>query len=83
MPDPLKRVQSNTTVLDAYDIIDHYTNSEMRNITVEDAKNALAVYNHASEVDKRELNALIWARVITSEIESSDWRVSYYSSKNV
>ena len=72
----MKRVTSNTKVLDAYDIIDHFTNSEMRNITFDDAKNALAVYNHANDVDKRQLNSLIWARVIASEIETSEWRVS-------
>ena len=64
--------------MDAYDLIDNFTNSEIRNITIGDAKNALAVYEHCGETEKRDLNALIWARVIASEIESSNWRVSSF-----
>ena len=60
--------------MDAYDIIDCLTNSELRNLTLTDAKNALAAFKYADEADKRELNALIWARIIKSEIESAHWR---------
>ena len=62
--------------MDAYDMIDCLTNSELRNLTLADAKNALAAFKYADEADKRELNALIWARIIKSEIESAHWRVS-------
>ena len=77
----MRRVAKETAALDAYDIVDNFTNSELQKVSLSDAQNALAVFDLAADSDKRDLNALIWARVISSELESALWRVNMYSPR--
>ena len=72
----MRRVGKESPALDAFEIVDNFTNSELQKVSLSDAQNALAVFDLAADEDKRDLNALIWARVISSELESALWRVN-------
>ena len=89
IPDPQLRVSNTSSALDAYDIIDALTNQNIRQITIgksiflldfncispDDVENAMQVYDLAEPRERNELNTLIWARLISSEIEHPSWKV--------
>ncbi|CAG5108292.1 Oidioi.mRNA.OKI2018_I69.chr1.g3726.t1.cds [Oikopleura dioica] len=74
IPDPQLRVSNTSSALDVYDIIDALTNQNIRQITIDDVENAMQVYDLAEPRERNELNTLIWARLISSEIEHPSWK---------
>jgi len=74
IPDVQQRVSNTSSALDAYDIIDGLTGQNTHALKIEDCQNALKVYDLAEATERNELNTLIWARVISSEIDSNVWK---------
>jgi len=81
LPDTLLHVSNQTPVLDEFDIIDNMTNGNVSKMTLQNGIDALSVLNRMDQsADYNQMKALIWSRLIESEINTSVWKTALNNS---
>merc|ERR1711962_287661 len=82
LPDTLLHVSNQTPVLDEFDIIDNMTNGNVTKMTLQNGIDALSVLNRMEHqsADYNQMKALIWSRLIESEINTSVWKTALNNS---